>query len=204
MYPVIGLVGPARSGKDTFADILVRDHGFAKVAFADELRVAASKLDPIVGLRRSIRFSYESTEDDYWIRYNEAICTDGYEAAKDKYPELRRVLQQLGTEVIRDQDPEFWIRACLKTIDTLRRDQPVVVTDCRFHNELDAIMGITKGYSVRITRPGYLGLNGHISEQELLIAPTTFEVPNDGDFDQLARMAGIVARYVNQGTTRHA
>jgi hypothetical protein len=35
---IIGLCGPAGSGKDTAADFLVKNHGFVKVAFADPLK----------------------------------------------------------------------------------------------------------------------------------------------------------------------
>lgn len=40
---IVGLTGKARSGKDTAADILVAEYGYAKVAFAAEVKAIAMK-----------------------------------------------------------------------------------------------------------------------------------------------------------------
>ena len=50
---LIGLVGRAGSGKDTIADILVRDHGFVKIALADPIK-------------RALRDFYAFTEYQLW------------------------------------------------------------------------------------------------------------------------------------------
>lgn len=41
---LIGVVGFAGSGKGTVADILVRDHGFKKLSFADALKDAVATI----------------------------------------------------------------------------------------------------------------------------------------------------------------
>jgi dephospho-CoA kinase len=45
---VIGLTGYAQTGKDTVGEILVRDHGFKRVAFADAVRECVYALNPLI------------------------------------------------------------------------------------------------------------------------------------------------------------
>ena len=42
----IALVGNMRSGKDTFADVLINEKGYTKIAFADELKRICKELFP--------------------------------------------------------------------------------------------------------------------------------------------------------------
>lgn len=42
----IALVGNMRSGKDTFADVLINEQGYTKIAFADELKRICKELFP--------------------------------------------------------------------------------------------------------------------------------------------------------------
>ena len=47
-YNTIGLVGYSQSGKDTVADILVKNYGYTRVAFADKIREFLYGLNPMV------------------------------------------------------------------------------------------------------------------------------------------------------------
>ena len=47
-YSLIGLSGMKRSGKDSTAEILQRNYGFSRLAFADKLREALLALNPSV------------------------------------------------------------------------------------------------------------------------------------------------------------
>lgn len=42
----IALVGNMRSGKDTFADVLINEYGYTRIAFADELKRICKELFP--------------------------------------------------------------------------------------------------------------------------------------------------------------
>lgn len=141
--PILGLMGRARSGKDTFATYLVRNHGFTRVAFADPLREIAAAVDPIVG--------YNDHGDVSPIRYSDAIDFYGYERAKDEFPEVRRFLQRLGTDGVRAFDGEFWVRLGAERVRKLAALGPVVVTDVRFPNEADALHALG-GDLVRVVR----------------------------------------------------
>ena len=77
MSTIIGLTGLPGSGKNAAARHLVDHHGFVEVAFADPIRQAAMVLNPYVD-------SFYTLED--------VVNTWGWNEAKNKLPEVRRVL----------------------------------------------------------------------------------------------------------------
>jgi len=187
--PLLGLIGRKRSGKDTFAAMLP---GYRRVAFADPLRAAALALDPIVG-RPSIPGDLHPDRD---LRLAEVVEALGWERAKDCVPEVRRTLQRLGTDAIRAIDDGFWVRAAMDYAEPMLDWCPVVLTDCRFPNEADAIQQ-RGGYVVRILRPGPASTDTHPSETALDEYAADFVVHNDRDLEHLrgeaARIAASVA-----------
>lgn len=167
----IGLVGRARSGKDTVADILVESYGFTKVSFAAPLKAMALAIDPII----------DWDADNSWL-LSEVIEQSGWERAKDIYPEVRRFLQRLGTEGVRNHlGDNVWVDLAKKTAEAV--DGPVVFTDVRFVNEVDLIEDRSGGVCVRVVRPSDVGA-GHVSESALDTIPF-FCLDNRGTLDQL-------------------
>lgn len=81
----------------------------------------------------------------------------------------RDKLQRLGVAV-REIDPDAWVRAALRQINTIK--EPVVVDDLRFENELDAL--VEEGFVVvRVTAPRNLRLtrlraNGKLQDESQL------------------------------------
>ncbi|MFF4478688.1 hypothetical protein ACFY1A_16960 [Streptomyces sp. NPDC001520] len=130
--PNIGILGRARSGKDTAGRWLVENRGYNRVAFADPLRDAALKLDPIID-DGNVGYSFHA------MRLSEIVGGYGWERAKE-IGDTRRILQELGS-AIRDLDPDFWLRQALKTADEAseRTGLPCVVTDVRYPNEVAAL-----------------------------------------------------------------
>lgn len=182
--PIIGLIGKKRSGKDTFAAALGESHGYTRVAFADPLRAALLRMDPVVD-------SYITDQEDVeYYHLSEVVETIGWELAKDTVPEVRRLLQTFGTDAVRTLDEGFWVRAAVDSIEAV--EGPVVVTDVRFPNEADAIRNLG-GLLVRINRPGYDG-DGHPTETALDDYLADLNVPNDGTVSQLKTMAALVGR----------
>ena len=186
--PLIGLIGKKRSGKDSFAAVLIAEHGYKRVAFADPLRAAALRLDPYVDA------ALLDNGEIMPYRLSEVIGTLGWERAKDEIPEVRRILQAFGTDAIRSIDEEFWVRAGVQEISNNYRD-PVVVTDVRFPNEAQAILQ-RGGVLVRIERPGFDG-DGHATETALDDYLPDIVVSNDGTLDDLKLSATAVAANVN-------
>jgi hypothetical protein len=148
---LVGLIGKKRSGKDTVAAYLVKEHGFIRVAFADALKEVAEWLNPLIPL-----------PGGEIVRLRDHVARVGWEAAKENV-EVRRVLQELGLAV-RNVSPGVWIRAAFAYADVeLSAGQSVVVTDVRFPDEIVAIRE-RGGELWRVERPGSDRSDRHVSE----------------------------------------
>ena len=182
--PLIGMIGRRRSGKDSFAETLVDAFGYARVAFADPLREAALGLDPLVGPA-----ALPGDPVAKYRRLSYVVDAIGWESAKDCVPEVRSTLQRLGTDAIRALDSEFWVRTAMQRVAAT--SSPVVVTDCRFQNEAEAVRR-AGGYLVRVVRPGATSADAsdlHASETALDDYPEDFYVDNSGTLADLASEA---------------
>jgi hypothetical protein len=174
----IALLGRARSGKDTVAARLVERHGFTRVAFADPLKRMAETVSPFV-----------PTSPGVVVQLAPLIRDVGWEYAKDRYPEVRRLLQWIG-HTVRDLDPEFWVRVALHSVEAA--PGPVVVTDVRYPNEAEALRA--RGFRmVRVVRPGQDLVSSHVSETALDRYPPDLRVLNDGTLDDLRERADGLA-----------
>lgn len=178
--------GYARSGKDAAADVLVKEAGYVRVAFADKLREMVYALNPIVG-------GY-FTDSDYghndrfqYVYLQDVIKKHGWDGYKPtKYgPEIRRLLQRMGTEAGRETLwDSIWIDAALTG---LPEDAKVVVTDVRFPNEAEAIIE-RGGTLLRIERAGVGPATAedgtvHKSETSLDDWPFVYRANNDGTLE---------------------
>ncbi|MBO0654051.1 hypothetical protein J1792_15100 [Streptomyces triculaminicus] len=144
----IGIIGRARSGKDTVAARLVEAHGFRRMALADPLKDMALGIDPVIA---------PAARDGSALRLAEAVRLFGWETVKERYPEARRFLQRLGTEGVRHHiNADHWVDVLLRGADTVHREgdaRPVVVPDVRFENEVHALAA--HGFALwSVDRPG--------------------------------------------------
>jgi dephospho-CoA kinase len=194
--PLLGLIGRARTGKDTAARFLA-DFGFARYAFADPLREAALGLDPIVDAR--LVYGDPGRGDDLGqasiveTRLSLAVRLLGWDAAKEAYPEVRRTLQRLGTESVRALDETFWVRALAARLDA--ETGPAVVTDVRFPNEADLIRS-RGGLIVRVTRPHAPATLAHSSESALDRYDDDVVLANTGSLDDFRATVRAFARTI--------
>lgn len=177
---IIALSGYAGAGKDSVADVLVAERGFVKYAWADTLRLAASELNPIVAA--------DDISNSGVLRYNDVIDMVGYTEAKIRFPEVRLVLQRLGTEVGRNLiSDNVWVDATLRRIERecLPLDN-VVISDTRFTNEAVAVKNLSdQNLVVRVTRPGVGPESDHSSEVSLDDYSFDFIFDNSGDMSEL-------------------
>jgi hypothetical protein len=182
---IIALSGYARTGKDEAARTLVEEYGFIQVAFADKLREMLYQLNPIVNINFSNHggntFHVDSVET---VLLQDVIDEHGWQGYKETIygPEIRRLLQRLGTEAGRQTLwDSIWIDAALTGLPD---DAKVVVSDARFNNEFDAVRA-RGGYIWRIERDGVGPANDHISETEAVGYPYfSLTIYNNGTLDE--------------------
>jgi hypothetical protein len=165
---VLGLSGYARSGKDSIGQALAA-HGYERASFADYIREGLYQLNPLVqGIERVAPI----------------IDERGWEQAKVVYPEVRGLLQRLGSEVGRNILGEnVWVDL---TFRNLPDGSKIVVTDCRFPNEAAAIKQ-NGGEVWRVSRPGTEPVNMHPSETALDGWAFDRSFDNNGSLEDLHR-----------------
>jgi len=191
---IIALSGYGGAGKDSVADVLVEQHGYVRYAWADTLRLAAAALNPIVHVGKKGKAH----------RYNDVVASVGYNVAKFKFPEVRVLLQRLGTEVGRELiGDNVWVDA---TLNRIKRDGNengnIVLTDTRFPNEAEAVNCMNIGgrwdsYVVRVNRPGVGPAGDHPSETSLDDYPFDFYIDNDGDLTDLQVTVLSMVKYLD-------
>lgn len=174
---LLGLGGLPESGKDVVADHLVEAHGFVKIGMSDVLNEALIKLNPIVEGKHGVAYRYSTLIDCY-----------GYTKAKAKFPEVRRLLRVLGTEVGRNMlGEDTWVKAVDAKIYRIgvAGNRNVVVTGIRYRNELEMIKRYGAGIAWWIDRPNHNTMSEHTSDNAL--AETDFDrtIINNGTLDGL-------------------
>ena len=140
MTKIIGFVGFIGSGKDTAADYLEQKYNFQRDSFAATLKDAVAA---IFGWDRDL---LEGRSDAGRI-WREQV--DPWWATRLNMPGLtpRLVLQLWGTEVCRVSfHDDIWIASLESRLS--RQTDNVVISDCRFPNEITAI----KKYGGKVIR----------------------------------------------------
>jgi hypothetical protein len=161
---IIGLNGVARAGKDTVAKILHDLYGYEVLSFSDALNKALIALNPMVPLGGEYKDGRIVRLDDKgWTHYATLIEGVGYERAKE-IPEVRRLLQAMGTEVGRDLlGANIWVEALFNNLPT---GKLIAISNVRFPNEFNAVQD-RGGVVWRVERPGFEPSNGHVSDTAL-------------------------------------
>jgi hypothetical protein len=111
---LIGISGLAGAGKDTAAEILVKEFGFVRVALADPIK-------------RICKEVFEFTDEQLWGSSERRNAVDerylrGWLCARSVSAFLtpRYALQTLGTEWGRDCYPDVWIDIAIRTANGRR------------------------------------------------------------------------------------
>lgn len=139
---IIGVCGFIGTGKDTIADYLVNVHEFRRESFANTLKDAVSAVfgwdrDMLEGRTRSSR-EWREQRDEWWSQRLGMAITP------------RWVLQYWGTEVCRKAfHDDIWIASLENKLRSIQ--DHVVISDCRFPNEIQAIKR-AGGQVIRVVR----------------------------------------------------
>lgn len=142
LYALMGWIG---SGKDTVALRLQNHYGWRRVSFAGALKDAVSVIfgwprEQLEGLTLDSR-KWREAVDPWW-------------ATRLNIPQLtpRWVLQHVGTDVLRNYfHDEIWIAALERRLLEQDPAQPVVISDCRFPNEIQLVKAY-QGNLVQVVR----------------------------------------------------
>lgn len=140
---IIGICGFIGSGKDTVADYLVNIHQYRRESFANSLKDAVAQVfgwdrTMIEGRTKQAR-EWREQVDTWW-------------ANRLNIPHLtpRWILQYWGTDVLRGKfHDDIWIAALENKLRN--SNDNVVISDCRFPNEIKAIKD-AGGIVVRVVR----------------------------------------------------
>lgn len=159
---IVGFAGLAGAGKDTACGTL---HllGWETTAFADRMRTMLEKINPWL--------------DSWSCRLTTALEKSGWDNLKRNTPEVRQLLQRLGTEAGRDVlGPDIWVDQVIKRTTAVQ----LGISDVRFPNEVAAIHQ-RHGIVIRVIRPGLEKIPGnHASEQYVDELATDYDVINNG------------------------
>ena len=140
---IIGVCGFIGSGKDTVADYLTNFHGFRRESFANSLKDAVAH---VFGWDRTM-LEGRTKQAREW---REQI--DPWWSERLKMPNLtpRWILQYWGTEVCRKNfHDDIWIASLENKLRNSKDD--IVISDCRFPNEIKSIKN-AGGIVVRVIR----------------------------------------------------
>jgi hypothetical protein len=129
VIPVVGFVGFIGSGKGAAGDILC-ERGYVKESFAKGVKDVAAHM---FGWNRHL-LEGDTDTSRQWRETPDTFWSEKF--GRDFTP--REALQKMGTEVGRDVfHQDFWV---LQMENRLRfHDNPIVITDVRFPNEIDWI-----------------------------------------------------------------
>jgi len=198
---LLGICGLKGSGKDTIGDYFVNTHGFIKLRFADVLKDIVSIIfswdrELLEGSTPESR-EYREIKDEWWSTKLDMEITP------------RIVLQKIGTDLFRDHfHKNIWRIIVERKIDTyLNEGKDIVITDCRFMNEINMIKkykgdvlfvcrNTPEWFNLyrtgKIDRPSHI----HESETEWVRYKFDYKIDNNNDVGTLYEKSEYIYNYI--------
>lgn len=165
---IVGLIGHARSGKTTTANIMA-EKGYVRIPFAEPMKAM-------------LKLGFGLTDGDLNGTAKEEPC----ERLLGVSP--RYALQTLGTEWGRNLiGKRVWLVAWLNMVEKTGA-QHVVADDVRFLNEIELIRDMGgEIFEVAAPAADAIPLKHHVSEIEWTKADPDWTIINDGSIEDLRR-----------------
>ena len=197
---IIGICGLIGCGKGTVADILVENHNFEKLSFADKLKDGVASVfswdrDMLEGDTDRSRI-WREKQDEFWTTETGMSVTP------------RLVLQLFGTDCMRNGFFDgIWVSLVKQKI-LENPNTNWVIPDVRFPNEVKMIQSV-QGQVWQVRRgelPGWFidkrdngidPLTVHASEWAWIDKDESFEqiIQNDGSLEQLLDTVQQIIKY---------
>lgn len=197
-FPLIGLKGERRSGKDTIGRILLcPPHGYRREAFADDLKREIFEAFGRAMLAEIWELGAYDPSPSFqdWMEFVDDHKNDPADA---EFGWIGPILQFWGTEYRRNRCGEdYWLRKM-----EAKLGPRVVVTDVRFPNEADLIRA-HGGFILHVERPGAQNdgaarSSSHASEALIDSIPADCVVHNDSTFEELIEEINQLVPYLDQ------
>ena len=131
----IALLGNPGSGKSSIGEALIDLAGGERLSFASGVKEEAAKV--LLATDPNLAPFDRDGERTIEPRHVEAVVDRMNDPeTKDEY---RRLLQVWGTDYRRAENPQYWIERWAARFNEIREDSNIIVDDCRFPNEEDAL-----------------------------------------------------------------
>jgi hypothetical protein len=206
---IVGFSGKMKSGKDTCSDFLTDLRGFKRIAFADNLKRMCMHVfgltekqcytqdgkerklvAPIKATKNSVHeIAVWVVSENYFELSEEQVKKMDEVLIDQKFTTPREILQFIGTEVLRHCIVDDFHAQVVENIIKAKGWDNVVISDCRFPNEVKAIES-WGGRVINIDRPQpeeTTGIKGHASENSLEGYTFDHEIKNDGSLEDLKK-----------------
>ena len=196
---IIGISGKARSGKDTFAEMLAAELNgvsyppYVMMAFANELKLRCQAAFDLTW--EQLWGEDKEKIDKRYVRAN-VTTTGSVDNPTPIYWTGREIMQDYGA-FYRSIDNEFWVKNLFKVADD-KEYTNIIITDVRYINEADYILD-NGGHVIRIERAGKDDVHNmqHPSEIELDgYRRFSFNVINDWGLEELKVSASETAGFL--------
>lgn len=203
---IIGLYGPAGSGKDTFAKFLKRnikkEGGISHIiAFSDQLYIEVAEAFSVTVSMLQDREAKEIpnsllTAGNCKDHIFKGLLLSDREITTEQPISPRKLLQLWGTEYRRSQDEEYWIKLTKLKINELQAKNPgctILITGVRSTNEVDFIRNLDPDNTllVSVENVRTKKVNAHSTEQNFASFTPDHTVVNNAKFKDLKALSKI-------------
>ncbi len=210
---VLGVSGPASSGKDTVGNYLVSRFGWGRLSFARNLKDMCQhvfgltdwQVDDEKGKRAEfyapmeLTFTHVGAILTWMSRTHGSVGFPSVEERKRRYGKVkdligltlttpREILQLVGTDICRTLVPNYHLDIVAQQLDT-HPETNWVITDVRFPNEADLLKDSYSAHVIRLERPSLdqtQGFYSHASEVAMADwGKFSAVIDNSGSLDSL-------------------